>query len=179
VSIKSFLSELQLYLCNNIINIFPSHHLRLFFYKYIMKFKIGSKSSILMQSTFDSKGGFELGKGSVINASCRLDTRGGIIIGDGVSVSADVIILTADHDMDDDNFIGRTLPVVILDNVWIGTRAMILPGITIGKGAVVASGAVVTKDVPDYTVVGGVPAKEIRKRESTAQYNLEYRRLFQ
>ena len=176
---KSFLSELRLYLCNNIVNLVPSHIFRLFFYKTFMKFKIGSKSSILMRCMFDSKGGFELGEGSVINANCRIDTRGGIKIGNGVSISADVIILTADHDMDDDNFKGRTAPVEISDNVWIGTRAMILPGVTIGKGAVVASGAIVTKDVPDYTVVGGVPAKVIRKRKSTAKYSLDYRRLFQ
>lgn len=176
---KSFLSELRLYLCNNIVNLVPSHIFRLFFYKTFMKFKIGSESSILMSCVFDGKSGFELGIGSVINANCRLDTRGGIKIGDGVSISSDVIVLTGDHDMDDDSFKGRTSPVTILDNVWIGTRAMILPGVTIGKGAVVASGAVVTKDVADYTVVGGVPAKVIRKRESTVQYSLEYRRLFQ
>lgn len=179
MSIKSFFSELQLYFCNNIINLIPSHHLRLFFYKYIMRFKIGSKSSILMRCTFDSKGGVEMGKGSVINANCRLDSRGGITIGNGVSISEEVIILTGDHDMDDDNFKGRTSPVLILDNVWIGTRATLLPGVTIGKGAVVASGAVVTKDVSDYMVVGGIPAKEIRQRKSKAQYSLEYRRLFQ
>ncbi len=60
---------------------------------------------------------------------------------------------------------GYALPIIIKDDVWIGAGAIICPGVTVGKGAVIAAGAVVNKDVADYTIVGGVPAKEIGKAE--------------
>jgi maltose O-acetyltransferase len=115
----------------------------------------------------------------VINANCRLDTRGAINIGNSVSISNEVMILTADHDMDDRSFIGRNRPVVIEDYAWIGSRAILLPGVTIGKGAVVAAGSVVAKDVSPYMVVGGVPAKVIRQRSQDLDYRHDYFRKFQ
>jgi len=110
-----------------------------------------------------------------------MDTRGGIKIGNNVSISSDVVILTADHDMDNENMDGRNKGVIINDYVWIGTRATLLPGVNIGYGAVVATGAVVTKDVPPYGVAAGVPAKVIKYRNSNNGFNYtaNYRRLFQ
>jgi maltose O-acetyltransferase len=143
-----------------------------------MKFKISKGSAILMHCYFDAAKGFEMCDNSVINANCRIDTRGGIKIGNNVAISANVILLTADHDMDN-NMKGRNNPIFIDDYVWIGTRAMILPGVTINKGAVVAAGAVVTKDVEDRDVVAGIPAKVIRKRKESFSYIASYRRLFQ
>jgi acetyltransferase-like isoleucine patch superfamily enzyme len=179
MKIKHIISEFRLYLNNNIINHIPSHSLRYYYYKNFMKFTISSNSSILMKCTFDSAGGFHIGEGSVVNANCRVDTRGTVTIGAGVSISSNVIILTADHDMNDDSFTGRNLPVHIEDNVWIGTGAIILPGIKIGQFAVIASGSVVTKNVNDYEVVGGVPAKYIKTRQKIKPYRLTYKRLFQ
>ncbi|MFT7404835.1 MAG: acetyltransferase-like isoleucine patch superfamily enzyme [Zhongshania sp.] len=179
MAVGKVLSELRLYSCNFWVNRIPSHILRLKFYSMVMGFKIGQGSSILMDCSFDSKGGFLLGGGSVISARCRIDTRGGVIIGSGVSVSSDVAILTADHDMDDPYFTGRNRSVVIGDNVWIGTRATILPGVKIGDGAVIAAGALVTKNVEPHHVVAGVPAQFVRKRADTSPYRLNYRRLFQ
>ena len=174
-----FLSELRIYICNRCISRIPSHTLRLFFYRHVMNYNVGKNTAIFLDCTFDCAGNFLIGKNSVINGKCRLDNKGIIKIGENVSISQEVIILTADHEIDSADFKGRELPVTIEDYVWIGTRAMILPGCTIGKGAVIAAGAVVTKNVEPYSVVAGIPAKEIRKRSEELTYTVRYRRLFQ
>ena len=176
---KAFLYNFLLYFSNNILSHIPSHCLRLFFYRNFMKFKVEKGSCIFMYAWIDSKENFELGKNSVINQKCRLDNRGSIKIGDNVSISSEVCILTADHDLQSKEFKGRTRPVVIEDYVFIGTRAMVLPGVTLGKGSAVAAGAVVTKNVEPFTVVAGVPAKPIDQRTSNLNYNAHYCRLFQ
>ncbi|MEW6491547.1 MAG: acyltransferase [Cyanobacteriota bacterium] len=175
---KQVLSEGLLYLTNHLINQIPLGFLRLNFYRKFLKFEIDSDSVIFMEAWFDTRKNLKLGKNSVINQKCRLDNRGGITIGENVSISAEVCILTADHDLQCCNFTGRTRPVYIEDYVFIGTRAMILPGVTLGKGCAVAAGAVVTKSVPPFTIVAGVPAKPIGKRPTELQYRLNYRRLF-
>jgi maltose O-acetyltransferase len=141
-----------------------------------MKFKIGKGSAILMHCRFGSAKGFEIGDNSVINAYCVI--KSGVKIGKNVSISEHVMLLTADHDMNN-NFEGRNNPIFIGDYVWIGTIAMILRGVKINKGAVVAAGAVVTKDVAECAVVAGVPAKVIKKRMESFDYTTHYRRLFQ
>jgi acetyltransferase-like isoleucine patch superfamily enzyme len=173
------LSEFRLYICNHVISNIPSHIIRLWYYKKIMNFKIGLGSTILMKTIVDCSKGVAIGKDSIVNARCRLDNRGTITIGDNVSISSDVIILTADHDMNSPSFIGRTKPVVIEDYVWVGTRAIIMPGITIGKGAVVAAGSLLTKNVKPYQVLAGVPAKCIKERNQDLSYSASYKRLFQ
>lgn len=175
---RNLLSELRLYLCNHIINKVPSHTIRLWYYQKIMKFNIGKDSSIMLNCTFDAAKGLSIGSNTVINRACRLDTRSGIKIGNNVSISNDTIILTADHDMDND-FKGRNKPVSIEDYVWIGTRSIILPGVELKKGAVVATGSVVTKDVEKNDVVGGIPAKHIKTRKESFNYILNYRRFLQ
>ncbi|HEY0055322.1 MAG TPA: acyltransferase [Pedobacter sp.] len=144
-----------------------------------MKFRIYPGSSIFMHCTFDCAGGLTIGKHSVIHQNCRIDPRGGIIIGETVAISQEVIILTADHIVNSPNFAGRERQVIIEDFAWIGTRATILPGIRIGRGAVVAAGSVVTKDVPDFFIVAGVPAKKIGERVGSLAYGEPYSRLFQ
>lgn len=109
-----------------------------------------------------------IGSRSGLGLNCRV--QGPLNIGNNVMMGPDVIIYTGNHRFDrlDVPMIqqGNTEPraVVIEDDVWIAARAIILPGITVGKGAVVAAGAVVTKDVAPYTVVGGVPARLIKSR---------------
>ena len=174
-----FFSELRLYLCNSLVCNIPSHKFRLWFYRRIFKLKIGCDSAVFLSCKFDAAGGFKMGNNSVINNNCRLDTRGEIEIGNNVSISNDVIILTADHDLNSSSFESRNKPVIIMDYVWIGTRAMILPGVIVEEGAVIAAGAVVTKNVDKYTVVGGVPARPIGKRSSNLDYKFSYFRLFQ
>jgi acetyltransferase-like isoleucine patch superfamily enzyme len=149
------------------------------FYRRVMKYHIGQKSYIFLDCTFDCTVHFAMKNNSVINTKCRLDNKGGIFIGENVSISQEVMILSADHDLDSPAFIGRERPVYIEDYAWIGSRAIIMPGVTVGKGAVVAAGAVVTRSVEPYTVVAGVPAKKIRMRPEGINYQIDYSRPFQ
>ncbi|BAU63903.1 acetyltransferase [Stanieria sp. NIES-3757] len=173
-----FLGEALLYFTNHVLSHIPFHFIRLFYYRVFLKFKIEKNSLIFMNAWFDTKGNFKIGKNSVINQKCRQDNRGGISIGDNVSISAEVCILTGDHDLKCDNFSGRTRPVKIEDYVFIGTRAMILPEVTLGKGSAVAAGALVTKDVSLFTIVAGVSAKSIGNRPTSLDYSCYYPRLF-
>lgn len=104
-----------------------------------------------------------VGKNVFINSGCRFQDQGGITIGDGTLIGHNVVLATLNHDFSAKN--RSTLhpaPIVIGKNVWIGANATIVPGVTIGDGSIIAAGAVVTKDVPENAVVGGVPAKIIK-----------------
>ena len=167
-----------LYVANRIVAVVPFHAVRQWFYRRVLDCEIGEGSSISMGAWFDSKGGFRLGRNSTINQNCRLDSRGTLIIGDNVSISAEVCLLTADHDPQSATFAGRTLPIVIEDYAFIGTRAMVLAGVTIGRGAIVAAGAIVTKNVEPFAIVAGVPARVIGERNRDLQYSARYQRSF-
>lgn len=101
------------------------------------------------------KGSLEIKGGSTIGFDCQLDCRRGIKIGKNVCLASGVWIWTLHHDYNDINFKAVGNPVQIDDFAWLCSRCIILPGVRIGEGAVVASGAVVTKDVEPWTVVGG------------------------
>ena len=106
-----------------------------------------------------------VGEGVFINACCHFQDHGGVIIGDGCQIGHNVVFATLNHGLPpEERQTTYPAPIVLGRNVWVGSNATILPGMTIGDNAVVGAGAVVTKDVPPYTIVGGVPAKEIRKR---------------
>ena len=170
--------HLLLYVCNHVVAHVPSHRLRLAFYRRAMGFRIGPNSHVFMGGRFDTRGGLTVGRDCVLNERCRIDSRGGVTVGDDVALSAEVCVLTADHDLQSPGFVGRDRPVVIGDHVWVGTRATILPGVTIGTGAAVAAGSVVTRDVPPHTIVAGVPARPIGTRPAGLTYSAAYRRLF-
>ena len=105
-----------------------------------------------------------IGKNVFFNTGCSFQDRGGITIGDGTMIGMNVTIATLNHGLPlETRNITYPSPVIIGENVWIGSNATILPGVTIGDNSVVAAGAVVTKDVPENTVVAGVPAKVIKK----------------
>jgi maltose O-acetyltransferase len=119
---------------------------------------------IQMNSIRSSGRRVSIGAGTIINRKCLLYTSSGLLIGNNVSISAEVALITGTHDINSPTFAATYLPIVIDDYAWIGTRAMILQGVTIGQGAVVMAGAVVTHDVAPFAVVGGVPAKPISER---------------
>ncbi|GAB4016649.1 hypothetical protein GCM10028808_45760 [Spirosoma migulaei] len=177
-TLKWVLAEFKLYLCNWLIAKLPSRRVRLFFYKRIMKFEIGENSSIFMGAWITCAGNLKMENNSIINPNCHIDPRGGIYIGRNVSISAEVAIVTGDHNVHDPYFKARFRKAVIEDNVFIGFRALILGGVTIGRGSVIAAGSVVTKDVPPLTIMGGVPARKIGSREDNFKREFNYSRLF-
>lgn len=111
-----------------------------------------------------------LGKNVFINAGCKFQDQGGLTIGDGALIGHNVVMATLNHDLaPEKRSTMHPAPIMIGNNVWIGSNATILPGVTLGDGAIVAAGAVVNKDVPANTIVGGVPAKFIKKVDSSKE----------
>jgi len=149
----------------------PSHHIRRLAYR-LAGMQIGPGSSLHTGLKLYQPNNITIGKDSLIGEDCVLDGRDKLVIGNHVDIASQVMIYNAQHDIHAPDFRAVTAPVIIKDYVFIGPRAIILPGVTIGYGAVVAAGAVVTKDVPDLTIVGGVPAKAIGPRRLT---KLNYR----
>ena len=105
-----------------------------------------------------------LGRNVFINACCHFQDQGGITIGDDCLIGHAVVFATLNHGLaPEERFSMTPAPIVLGRNVWVGANATILQGVTIGDNAVIAAGAVVTRDVPANTIVGGVPAKPIRR----------------
>lgn len=185
-----FVIDFWVYLCT-LTGYIPSHTIRLILYRTLFRVTIGKNSSIHWRAEFNQPAGVSIGHNTIIGNDAFLDGRmknfityrkthgHPIQIGNNVSIAGEVRIYTMEHDIDSPDFAETGAAVVIDDYVVIGTRVTILPGVHIGKGAVVASGAVVTKDVGEFEVVGGVPAKYIRDRAKNLHYTLKFARLFQ
>lgn len=149
----------------------PFHCVRRFYYR-IAGVKIGKGSAIHTGARWYHPNGVIIGEDSIIGDSAVFDGRGTLMIGNHVDMASEVMMYTSQHEINDPEFKASCAQITIGNYVFIGPRVIILPGVTIGEGAVVGAGAVVTKDVPPYAVVGGVPAKIIGER--TAK-NLHYR----
>lgn len=160
---------IAIYITNKLVSNIPFWTIRKCWLK-ILGTKIGKRSHIDMNTYFLALKYISVGKYSHINANCFIDGRGKLSIGDSVSISNYVRLCTGGHDPQSPNFEGEHLPIFIEDYVWIGIGAIVLKGVTIGKGAVVAAGSVVTKNVEPYSIVGGVPAKKIGKRNKNLDY---------
>ena len=171
--IISFFRGLKYYIATYWVAHWPSFRLRHWYYRRIMGYSIGKDSSLHM-GLFITGQNIEIGDNVVINRRVYLDGRIGIKIKNNVSISPEVYILSMEHDPNDPKFTTRGGMVTIDDNVWIGSRAMILPGIHIGEGAVVGACAVVTKDVDPYRIVAGVPARPIGSRSRQIDYRCVY-----
>lgn len=124
---------------------------------------------------FEARRNISIGSNVTVNAGCYLDNRMPISIGDNVNISHGVKIYTLGHDVDDPMCKAVGAPVVICDDAWIFPNVLIMPGVTIGRGAVVYPGSVVTKDVGDLDIVGGNPARKIRSRNPDIRYRIDYR----
>lgn len=140
---------------------------------------IGVQTNFLMGLEIRKGKNISIGNNCVINKKVLLDGRGGkLIIGNNVDIAQETNIWTLEHDVHDDNHKDLGADVIIEDYVWIASRVTILPGVRIGKGAEVASCALVNKDVPPMPIVGGVPAKVLGTRKSALNYKLLYKPWF-
>lgn len=173
------------YTTNHIISHIPSYTLRRAWYRHVLGWRIEPDVFILMGQYVQMAGArsngrkVSIGRGTVINHSCLLYATGGLTIGEHVSISAGTWLVTGSHDIDDPMFAVSYKPIVIGDYAWIGMRATILAGVTIGEGAIVMAGAMVTRDVPPYAIVGGVPAKIIKQRDAQKFSYPLYHQLFE
>ncbi len=157
----------------------PSHLFRILFYK-MAGMRTGKGSRIHIGARFFYPANIKIGRGTIIGDNVFLDGRDKLTIGDHVDIASEVMIYNSEHDINSEDFHAILAPVEIGNYVFIGPRAIILPGVKIGKGAIVAAGAVVTKDVPENMIVGGVPAEAIGERKiKDLHYKLGRARLFQ
>ncbi len=155
----------------------PSHHIRNFIYRHIFGVKLAKHATIHWGAEIRGAHLLDIGKGSIIGDKSVLDAqRGGIHIGENVQINSFVRLWTGSHDHNDPYFRsmpGKRGPITIGDHAWIGPSVTVLHSVTIGEGAVVAAGAVVTKDVAPYSIVAGVPAKKIGERSHDLRYEFK------
>lgn len=178
VRVRNWREDLWLLILHFVADL-PLYAVRKFFF-VLSGVRIGKGSKIHIGARFFKPSGVTIGQGTVIGDHAFLDGRAALIIGSRVDIASQVLIYNSEHDIEAGDFRARELPVSIGDFCFVGPRAIILPGVRIGKGAVVAAGAVVTEDVGDFEIVGGVPAKVIGKRKlKNPSYSLGRTRLFQ
>ncbi len=157
----------------------PFHSIRKIFY-IASGIRLPWSSTIHMWANFFNPENIAIGQNTIIGDHVFLDGRAPLTIGDHVDIASQVLIYNDEHDVNSPNFGNSFGPVTIKDYVFIGPRAIILPGVTIGKAAVVAASAVVTKNIPDGEIWGGVPAKKISHRKiKNPTYKLGRPMLFQ
>ena len=160
-------------LWNILIGHVPSRRIRGYWLRRTLG-EFGDGAFVGMHVQLFDPGNIRLGARSVVNPNCILDGRHPLEIAHDVDIGPHTHIWTLGHDPHDDRHATAGAPVRIEDHVWIAARATILPGVTLGRGAVVAAGAVVTKDVPPMAIVSGVPARVTGTRENALTYTLDF-----
>lgn len=164
----------------------PFHRLRRIFYR-LFGMKIGPGSTLHMMARIYDPRHISIGEGTIIGERATLDGRkqlpnsnGGLEIGSHVDIASEVMIWTSQHDIHDPDFKAIEEKVIIGDYVFIGPRTIILPGVKVGKGAIIGAGSIVTKNVGEFDIVVGAPAKKIGERKNKKpNYRLGRARLFQ
>lgn len=157
----------------------PSHTLRNGIWR-AFGLKIGTMSTLHTGVRVFDPRNIEVGDGTIIGFATFIDGRAKVKIGNHTDIASEVMIYSQEHDLSAPDFKARSGKVIIGDYVFIGPRAIILPGVNIGDAAVIAAGAVVTKDVEPGSIVGGVPAKLIAERNlKNPHYKLGRFKLFQ
>ena len=176
--LNTIVLEFWLYVLR-LVGYIPIHSIRKLFY-ILSGLKMPLDSTIHLGANFYNPSGITIGHDSIIGSRCFLDGRAPLTIGQHSSLASEVMIYNDEHDIHSPKYTNSFGPVSIGDYVFIGPRVIILPNVNIGHGAVVAAGAVVTKNIPDFEVWGGIPAKKIMSRRLTnPHYRLGRPMLFQ
>ena len=164
------------YVLNHVVSKVPLVSARMRCYRLVgVRFEDVANTTIMLGTEVWSPRGLSIGAHSIVGRGCVLDARGGITIGRSVNIGSDTILQTAKHVVASRTFEDSYDAIVVQDRAWLALRVTVIAGVTIGEGAVVAAGAVVTRDVPPFTIVGGVPAGKIGERPRDLDYELEYR----
>lgn len=158
------------YFCNYVIMNTPIHRLRVWGFRNILKNRIGDGCFLHIGCLF--YGNITVGNNSVIGRKCTL--IGDISVGNNVSITAECYIFSESHDKDSSSFAGTSKPISIEDYAWLGARALVLPGVVIGRGAILGAASTATKNIPPYTVFAGTPAKQVGERSHDLSYTLQY-----
>lgn len=172
--LRLFVIRLLNYVTNHLVSHIPSFAFRRLWYSKVVGIELGPHAGIHLDCYvwFYGPGQVRrdqvrIGARSRVNRRCTIDLREGVQIGDDVSISAECLILTAAGRVGGGRSVEQSRPVVIEDHAWIGMRAIIMPGVRVGRGAVVAAGSVVTADVAPLSVVFGSPARSVGKRDAS------------
>lgn len=173
---RKIVRETMIFVANRIIGHLPIRAVRNAYYRHVLGWEIAPGATINTSlKLFGGRGKVWIGRNSTIQIECLVAGVGlaDLRIGENVAVAYRVILLIGSHDAHDAEFSGIAAPIVIEDYAFIGAAAILVPGVTIGRGAIIASGAVVTKDVPPFAIVGGNPAKVIGERRRDLHYSTE------
>ena len=137
----------------------------------VLGMKIDERAIIWCGARINHPGNIVIGRNTIVGPDMVMLSQGGITIGDNVNISGFGFIISQEHDTASPGLETILAEVVIGDYAWLATNVTIMPGVRIGKGACVAAGSVVTKDVADHAIVAGVPAKVIGERAKSFEYN--------
>ena len=156
----------------------PSYTLRHIILKYIYGVRMGKFVNIHMAVKFLKPWNIIIGDNVNIQMGCFIDGRGGLVIENNVDITIGVKVLTQQHDIQSPSYLTVSKQVVIKSGSVLGSFSLIMPGIVVGEGAVIAAGSVVSKNVGDWTMVAGNPAVKKRQRSSEQLYKANFRRPF-
>lgn len=163
-------------LLNHVVNRLPLMAWRMAAYRaFGVRMADSASAAVMLGTEVWEPRRLSIGERAVIGRYCLLDARGGIEIGDDVNITSYCRLMTAKHLIDEPDFPDAYAPIVIGRRAWVALGATILGGVTIGEGAVVAASATVTRDVPPFAIVAGVPAKVVGERRQPQTYELGYR----
>lgn len=168
-----FRPALCFYLGNHLFMNWAPYRVRHWFLRRYCGLRLGDGSSIAM-GCFITGYNVSIGANTAVNRGTYLDGRAPLTIGSNVNISHQAVLQTLAHDPHAANFAVQGRPIVIGDHAWVGARAIICPGVTLGEGAVVGAGAVVTRDVAAWTIVAGNPARVISLRSPDVRYRTRY-----
>lgn len=173
-AIARWARALAIFLANRVVGPMPGHALRRIFYRTVLGWEIGPGATINTGlQLYGGRGRVFIGRNSTVQIGCLFAGVGmaDLRIGDNVAIAYRTTLILGSHDVQSPGFEAVVAPITIGDYVFIGANVTVLSGLTIGEGAIVAAGTVVSKDVPPYTIVGGNPMKMIGERTRALTYD--------